>query len=152
MKSIFDEYRWLINQVKNLIIANDKWSYLRQYLDDDRVLLNLSFRGGWGRDFFFDDFDEFYLMKQLILLEHKPIGSIVSQTYTIEYFEPFILLAERDNLKYTILKNRWQMLIMFVYKYEISIQMLKNLNDEYLPRNQIGALYGYNNYKFKKSM
>jgi len=153
MSNIFDEYRYVIDKVRKKILTNDRWSYLRKYEHSDRILLNLSFRGGWGIDFWFDDFEEYSVMSRLIKLDYKKVGSIVSQTFRVDYFDIFINLIKQDGLKYKILQNRWKMFVLFIYNDEsITIDDLKALNNEYMDYNRMGSLYGYNNYKIKKSI
>lgn len=117
---------------------------LIKYKDNDRILLNLSLRGGWGIDLWEDIHIENMMTIKLVSEGNKKIGSLVSQDYTKKYFDQYIRYAEESGCETCILKNLYGMFILYVFNSDIPIDHIHELDNETMAWYNIGYYYGYN--------
>jgi hypothetical protein len=139
---IFNRYFRVIRKMKRLV---RKHEFLNVYVDNKKVLLNLSHRGGWGEELYDNEEEMNRCLIELIYQDYKRVGSIVSQDGSLEYFDKYIIICKNLNLNYRVLKTLWGMFVMFIFKDNvISESELIELNDETMDFDKMGYYYGYN--------
>jgi len=139
-----NEYNSVLKRMRELVSLDLSPYNLGQYINNDKILMNLSFRGGWGEDLWQCYYTECIMTIKFVSIKNKKVGSIVSQNDTIEYFDEFIDIATEYGCETYINKNRWGMYVLFVFlKNTILQKELYELSNETMSINNMGYYYGY---------
>jgi hypothetical protein len=142
-----NEYNRVLKRMKKLVSRDFN---LRQYKNNEKILMNLSFRGGWGENLW-DNYTENIMIIKFVAIKNKKVGTIVSQDFTKEYFDEYIDIAKEYGCETYIIKNNWGMYILCVFlKNTISQNDLYKLCNETMSWNNLGYYYGYNDYDREK--